>query len=151
VPRDEDTGEEQAYQEMREKLLAQLKRTFRPEFLNRVEGIMVFKALTKEEIKQIVALELDKIRERLDEHQIELKATDGAQDFMAKEGYSTEFGARHLRRTIQHLVEDPLSEKLLAGEFQTGDVVVADVEDDEITLRAQEQVEEVPQMVGMPA
>jgi ATP-dependent Clp protease ATP-binding subunit ClpC len=150
VPRDEARGEEQAYQEMREKLLAQLKKTFRPEFLNRVEGVIVFKALSKEEIKQIVTLELDKIRERLDEHQIELKATDEAQDFMAQEGYSTEFGARHLRRTIQRLVEDPLSEKLLSGEFQTGDVVVADVEDDEIVLRAQEQVE-APQMAGVPA
>jgi ATP-dependent Clp protease ATP-binding subunit ClpC len=137
VPRDEATGEAQAYQEMREKLLAQLKKTFRPEFLNRVEGIIVFKALTKEEIKQIVTLELDKIRERLGEHQIELKATDEAQDFMAQEGYSTEFGARHLRRTIQHLVEDPLSERLLLGEFQTGDVVVADVRDGEIVLQAQ--------------
>ncbi|MFQ5812344.1 MAG: ATP-dependent Clp protease ATP-binding subunit [Anaerolineae bacterium] len=150
VPRDEAQGEERAYQEMREKLLAQLKKTFRPEFLNRVEGVIVFKALTREEIKQIVTLELDKIRERLDEHQIELKATDEAQDFMAQEGYSTEFGARHLRRVIQRLVEDPLSEKLLSGEFQTGDVVVADVEDGEIVLRAQEQVEP-PQMAGVPA
>ncbi len=150
VPRDEANGEEQAYQEMRKKLLAQLKKTFRPEFLNRVEGIIVFKALTREEIKQIVTLELDKIRERLDEHQIELKATDEAQDFMAEEGYSTEFGARHLRRVIQRLVEDPLSEKLLAGEFEPGDTVVVDLEEDEITLRAQEQVE-APQMAGMSA
>ena len=150
VPRDEANGEEQAYQEMREKLLAQLKRAFRPEFLNRVEGIMVFKALTREEIKQIATLELDKIRERLDEHQIELKATDEAQDFLAQEGYSTEFGARHLRRVIQRLVEDPLSERLLSGEFQPGDVVVADVEDGEIVLQAQEQVEEPPQMAGVP-
>jgi len=150
VPRDEANGEEQAYQEMRGKLLAQLKRTFRPEFLNRVEGIIVFKALTRGEIEQIVTLELDKIRERLDEHQIELKATDEAQDFIAQEGYSTEFGARHLRRVIQRLVEDPLSEKLLAGEFQPGVVVVADVEDGEIVLRAQERVE-APQMAGVPA
>ena len=149
VPRDEADGEEQAYQEMREKLLAQLKKTFRPEFLNRVEGIIVFKALTREEIEQIVTLELDKIRERLDEYQIELKATDEAQDFLAQEGYSTEFGARHLRRVIQRLVEDPLSEKLLSGEFQPGDVVVADVEDGEIALRAQEQIE-APLMAGAP-
>jgi len=151
VPRDEAGNEEQAYQEMREKLLAQLKRTFRPEFLNRVEGVIVFKALTREEIGQIVALELDKIRERLDEHQIELTATDEAQDFMAQEGYSTEFGARHLRRVIQRLVEDPLSEELLSGEFQPGDVVVVNVEDGEIVLRAQEQVEVAPQMAGVPA
>jgi ATP-dependent Clp protease ATP-binding subunit ClpC len=150
VPRDEATGEERAYQEMRDKLLAQLKQTFRPEFLNRVEGIIVFKALTKDEIRQIVTLELNKIRERLEEHQIEIEATDEAKDFMAQEGYSTEFGARHLRRVIQRLVEDPLSEKLLAGEFQPGDVVVADVEDGAIVLRAQERAE-VLQMAVMPA
>ena len=150
VPRDEARGEEQAYQEMREKLLAELKRTFRPEFLNRVEGIIVFKALTREEIKQIVVLELNKIRERLGEHQLELTATDEAREFLAGEGYSTEFGARHLRRVIQRLVEDPLSEKLLAGEFQTGDVIVADVADGEIVLRTQEQVE-APQMAGVLA
>ncbi len=151
VPRDEAGDEEQAYQEMREKLLAQLKKTFRPEFLNRVEGVIVFKALTREEIGQIVTLELDKIRERLDEHQIELKATDEAQDFMAQEGYSTEFGARHLRRVIQRLVEDPLSEKLLSGEFQPGDVVVVNVGEGDIVLQAQEQIEEAPQMAGMSA
>ncbi|MBL7184169.1 MAG: ATP-dependent Clp protease ATP-binding subunit [Anaerolineae bacterium] len=150
VPRDEAKDGERAYQEMRKKLLAQLKKTFRPEFLNRVEGVIVFRALTREEIKQIVTLELDKIRERLDEHQIELKATDEAQDFLAQEGYSTEFGARHLRRVIQRLIEDPLSEKLLSGEFQPGDVVMADVEEGEIILRAQEQVE-APQMAGAPA
>ncbi len=150
VPRDEATGEERAYQEMRDKLLAQLKQTFRPEFLNRVEGIIVFKALTKDEIRQIVTLELNKIRERLEEHQIEIEATDEAKDFMAQEGYSTEFGARHLRRVIQRLVEDPLSEKLLAGEFQPGEMVVADVEDGKIVLRAQEQAE-VLQMAVMPA
>ena len=150
VPRDEARGEEQAYQEMRDKLLAQLKKTFRPEFLNRVEGVIVFKALTKEEIKQIVTLELDKISERLDEHQIELTATDEAKDFLAQEGYSTEFGARHLRRVIQRLVEDPLSERMLSGEFQPGVVVVADMEDGEIVLQAQERAE-APQMTGMPA
>ena len=116
-----------------------------------MEGVIVFKALTKDEIRQIVTLELDKIRERLDEHQIELKATDEAQDFMAQEGYSTEVGARHLRRAIQRLVEDPLSERLLSGEFQPGDVVVADLEDGEIVLQAQEQVEVAPQMAGVPA
>ena len=150
VPRDEAKDEERAYQEMREKLLAQLRKTFRPEFLNRVDAIIVFKALTKEEIREIVTLELNKIRERLDEHQIELTATDEAKELLAKEGYSTEFGARHLRRTIQRLVEDPLSEGLLSGEFQSGDVVVIDVEDDKIVLRAQERAE-LPQMAEMPA
>jgi ATP-dependent Clp protease ATP-binding subunit ClpC len=141
VPRDEAKDGERAYQEMQKKLLAQLKKTFRPEFLNRVEGVMVFKALTREEIREIVTLELDKIRERLDEHQIELMATDAARDFLAQEGYSAEFGARHLRRVMQRLVEEPLSEKLLAGEVQDGDTVVADLEEGKIKLQALETAE----------
>jgi ATP-dependent Clp protease ATP-binding subunit ClpC len=102
---------------------------------------MVFKALTREEIREIVTLELDKIRERLDEHQIELMATDAARDFLAQEGYSAEFGARHLRRVMQRLVEEPLSEKLLAGEVQDGDTVVADLEEGKIKLQALETAE----------
>jgi ATP-dependent Clp protease ATP-binding subunit ClpC len=130
---------EEAYQKMKEKLLAKLKRTFRPEFLNRVDGIIVFKSLTREEIKQIVELELDKIRERLKEREISLIATDEARGFIADEGYSTEFGARHLKRVIQRLIEDPLSEAILAGEFNRGDTVIADLEEGMIKLKLLER------------
>ena len=139
--RDEAERERDSYQEMKEKLLDQLKKTFRPEFLNRVDEVMVFKSLNKEEIKQIVDLELDKLRKRLDEHQLKLEATDEAKTFLAEKGYDPKFGARPLRRVIQRLVEDPLSEGLLMGEFKPGDTVLADLEEDKIVLRALERAE----------
>ena len=139
--RDEAERERESYQEMKEKLLDQLKKTFRPEFLNRVDEVMVFKSLNKEEIKQIVDLELDKLRKRLDEHQLKLEATDEAKTFLAEKGYDPKFGARPLRRVIQRLVEDPLSEGLLIGEFKPGDTVLADLEEDKIVLRALERAE----------
>lgn len=137
--RDEAKDEEEAYQKMRDKLLGELKKIFRPEFLNRVDGIIVFRALTRDEIKQIVDLELNKVRIRLAEHEIELRATDAAREFLADEGYSLEFGARHLRRIIQHRVEDILSEGMLSGEFQPGDVVLADLEEGAITMHVVER------------
>ena len=139
--RDEAERERESYQEMKEKLLDQLKKTFRPEFLNRVDEVMVFKSLNKEEIKQIVDLELDKLRKRLDEYQLKLEATDEAKTFLAEKGYDPKFGARPLRRVIQRLVEDPLSEGLLMGEFKPGDTVLADLEEDKIVLRALERAE----------
>ena len=139
--RDEAERERDSYQEMKEKLLDQLKKTFRPEFLNRVDEVMVFKSLNKEEIKQIVDLELDKLRKRLDEYQLKLEATDEAKTFLAEKGYDPKFGARPLRRVIQRLVEDPLSEGLLMGEFKPGDTVLADLEEDKIVLRALERAE----------
>jgi len=137
--RDEAKDGEEAYQKMRDKLLGELKKMFRPEFLNRVDGIIVFRALTRDEIKQIVDLELNKVRIRLAEHEMELRVTDAAKEFLADEGYSPEFGARHLRRIIQHRVEDILSEGMLSGEFQPGDVVLADLEEDAITMHVVER------------
>ena len=131
---DEAKSEEEAYQKMKDKLLAELKRTFRPEFLNRVDGVIVFRSLTKEQIKEIVGLELNKIRGRLTDYGIELRITEAAVEFLAEKGYSPEFGARHLRRAIQHRVEDVLSEKMLAGEFQPGDVILIDLQDNTITM-----------------
>jgi len=139
--RDEAERERESYEEMKEKLLDQLKKTFRPEFLNRVDEVMVFKSLSKEEIKQIVELELNKLRERLDEYQLKLEATDEARTFLAEKGYDPKFGARPLRRVIQRLVEDPLSEGLLMGDFKPGDTVLADLEEDKIVLRALERAE----------
>jgi len=142
VSHDEAKTQEEAYKDMKEKLLAELKRIFRPEFLNRIDGVMVFKALTKEDIKQIVDLELNKVRERLREQQIELEVSEAAKEHLAQEGYDTHFGARPLKRVIQRLVEDPLSEGLLADEFQEGDTVLADLEDGEVKLHAVEKTAE---------
>ncbi|MCR4407996.1 MAG: ATP-dependent Clp protease ATP-binding subunit [Anaerolineae bacterium] len=137
--RDEAKSEEESYRKMRENLLSELKKIFRPEFLNRVDGVIVFRALTRDQIKQIVDLELNKIRGRLAEYEIELRITDTAREFLAEQGYSPEFGARHLRRTIQQKVEDTLSEGVLSGEFQSGDVVLADLEGEAIVMRVVER------------
>jgi ATP-dependent Clp protease ATP-binding subunit ClpC len=115
---------------------AELKRLFRPEFLNRIDQIVVFKTLSMEETQEIVGLELLKIEGRLEEQNIRLEATPEAVVALAEKGYSPEFGARNLRRTVQSSIEDRLSEGILAGEFGEGSCVLVDVHDDEIILEA---------------
>jgi ATP-dependent Clp protease ATP-binding subunit ClpC len=140
LKRDEVTEERLSYEEMRKKLTESLKKVFRPEFINRVDSVVVFRALNKEDIQNIVKLELDKVSERLQEHELTLKASDEALVLLADLGYDPEFGARPLRRVIQHKVEDPLSDKVLAGDFGVGATVLVDVnEDKEIILTHQEE------------
>jgi ATP-dependent Clp protease ATP-binding subunit ClpC len=128
--RDEGLEEQQAYEEMRKKLLDSLKRIFRPEFINRLDGVVVFRALTKEDIRKIVNLELDKVAERLKDHNIALRATEPALNLLAEQGYDPDMGARPLRRVIQQTVEDRLSDALLAHEFVDNDTVLVDVNED---------------------
>jgi ATP-dependent Clp protease ATP-binding subunit ClpC len=135
IPRDEEADAERDYDEMREKLLEELKRTFRPEFLNRVDSVIVFHALNREEIAQIVELELAKVRKRLSESDTDLQVTDAAKALLAKEGYSDEYGARPLKRAIQNRVEDALSDAILEHRFEEGGTILVDAEDDEIALR----------------
>jgi ATP-dependent Clp protease ATP-binding subunit ClpC len=132
-------GEAEDYEKMKDKVMSELKRLFRPEFLNRVDGTMVFHALNREEIKQIVNLELDKVEERLVEQQVTLEVTEGAKGFLADEGYDPHFGARPLRRVIQNKIEDMLSEGILAGKFQLGDTVLVDYQDGQITLEVDDR------------
>jgi ATP-dependent Clp protease ATP-binding subunit ClpC len=103
---------------------------------------MVFHALTKDEIRKIVDLELNKVSKRLEEHEIDLRATDAAREKLADEGYDPEMGARPLRRVIQNKVEDKLSDALLAGTFESGDTVVVDTKDEELILRPGEPAEQ---------
>jgi len=132
---DEDTEERQVYDEMQKKLTEALKKAFRPEFLNRVDSTMIFHALTRAQIAQIVDLELAKVALRLNEHDITIQTSDEARELLADLGYDPEMGARPLRRVIQNKVEDQLSDALLAGEFKHGDTVLIDVADDEIVLK----------------
>ncbi|MGW8319701.1 MAG: ATP-dependent Clp protease ATP-binding subunit [Candidatus Promineifilaceae bacterium] len=133
--RDEAMEEEQAYSEMRKTLTEQLKRTFRPEFLNRIDSVIIFRQLTPSDIRQIVDIILGEVNERLEEHELALEATMMAKDWLMEHGYDREFGARPLRRLIQSVVEDKLSDAVLAGDFGSGDVVVVDTLDEEIVLR----------------
>jgi ATP-dependent Clp protease ATP-binding subunit ClpC len=136
VHTDEVKSAEDAYKKMKDKVLAELKKVFRPEFLNRIDATVVFRALGQAEIRQIVDLMLSRVRLQLTEHQITLEVTDEAKDFLAQKGFDPTFGARPLRRVIQNLIEDPLAELLLKGEFQSGDTVLACIEDDDLKLKS---------------
>jgi len=133
---DEDRVRQESYERMKDKLLGEVKKTFRPEFLNRIDGIVVFHALNREHIRQIVDLMLGMISEQLAEKDIKLEVTDAAKDFLGEKGYDEVFGARPLRRTIQDLVADKLSEDILRSRFTAGDTVMVDVEGDEIVIRS---------------
>jgi len=130
VRRDEQKKAEVEYTEMKDKVLERLKHTFRPEFLNRLDDVIVFRALRRDEIKEIVDIMLKDFHSLLSEHELSLKVTDEATELLAEDGYDPHFGARPLRRVIQQMIADPLSEGLLAGTFKDGDVVVATVEGD---------------------
>jgi len=133
--RDEAKTRQESYERMKEKLLGELKKTFRPEFLNRIDGVVVFHSLTKEHIRKIVDLMLVTVTQQLAEKGVKLEVTDAAKDFLGDKGYDEVFGARPLRRVIQDMVEDKLSEDLLRGKFQSGDTVVVDLEGEEIVVR----------------
>ena len=120
---------------MKEQVLGEMKKGFRPEFLNRIDATVVFHALSEEHIRQIVDLMLNQVIASLQEKSITLKVTDAARDLLGKKGYDPVFGARPLRRTIQNLVEDPLSEALLRGEFVPGDTVDVDCVEEKIVMR----------------
>jgi ATP-dependent Clp protease ATP-binding subunit ClpC len=144
LKRDEVTEERLSYEEMRKKLTETLKRAFRPEFINRVDSVIVFRALNKENITQIVTLELNKVATRLKDHNIRLTATPAALVSLADQGYDPEMGARPLRRVIQQKVEDQLSDALLSGEFHDGDQITVDLspDGDIILMREEAPAEE---------
>lgn len=117
--------EEISYKDIKNRVMGELNKTFRPEFLNRIDEVIVFKSLTKEEIKKIATLILNnEVKILLEEQKIDLETTEEAKELLTKEGYDPNFGARPLRRTIERLIENPISEKLLAGEFKEGDCVL---------------------------
>jgi len=117
------------YKQMKSRVMSELKRNFRPEFLNRVDEVIVFHSLTIEEIKEIVILMANELRTRLKEQGIDFILSDAAKDYLAKEGYDPNYGARPLRRAIQKHIEDKLSEELLKGNIKKGDTVNIDVLD----------------------
>ncbi len=124
---DEVADEKISYREMQKKLTSALKRTFRPEFINRVDSTIIFRSLNRDDLHKIVSIELDKVAKRLVDYEIELDATPAALDLLADQGFDPEMGARPLRRVIQQKVEDPLSDGLLSGNFEPGAPVTVDV------------------------
>ena len=130
VAADSEGKAKQDYEIMKERVMGQLKQTFRPEFINRIDSTVVFHALTAEQIREIVNLELERIRKQLAEQEIIFEITNDAMDLLGTRGYDRQYGARPLRRIIQNLIEDPIAEGLLEGRFAAGQTVKVDVEDD---------------------
>jgi ATP-dependent Clp protease ATP-binding subunit ClpC len=123
------------YERMKNKILEEVKHLFRPEFLNRIDEVVVFHSLDLPQIKEIVGLELAKVVKELENQHMTLEATDAARELLAKEGWDPAMGARPLRRAIQRFVEDPLSEELLRGTFKVGDHILFDAEDGKTVFR----------------
>ena len=135
ISRDETLTEESAYQKMRKKVMAEMERMFRPEFRNRLDGTVIFRALTRAEITEIVDLLLVQVQERLAEQDLMLAVDDEVKKLLAEDGYDPDFGARPLRRAIQSRIEDALSEGILAGDFSLGDTVQATMEDEKLVFK----------------
>ncbi len=142
VPIDRTISDQESYDDLKKSVMEQLRRAFRPEFLNRVDASIVFRSLTPEEIKAIVDLELEKVGERLIEHAISLDITEEARTWLAEKGYDPEYGARPLRRLIQNEVEDRLSDGILSGQFSIGSTIRLTTSDDgELLLQSPQEVE----------
>jgi ATP-dependent Clp protease ATP-binding subunit ClpB len=114
------------YERMKEDALNVLRKSFRPEFLNRVDEIVVFHPLSRDELRQIVAIQIRGLQKRLEERKIEIELTDKATDYLAERGYDPQYGARPLKRLVQHDLETGLARKILAGEVRDGSKVVVE-------------------------
>ncbi len=142
VKRDEAKTAEDLYKKMRDKVMAEMKTTFRPEFLNRVDNTVVFHALQKEHIRQIVDLMLNDVNKQVLHKGLTLEITEAVRDWLGEKGYDPMFGARPLRRVIQNEIEDRLSEALLEGRFGSGDTIIMDIADGEPVIRGTAPVAE---------
>ena len=133
--KDETKSRKQSYEAMQEKVMTEVRKLFRPEFLNRLDEIIVFHELTKEQLRNIVDLMVKDLESRLAERKLGIELTEKAKSWLAKEGYNPVFGARPLRRVIERYVENPLSTKLLTGELKEGDTVKVDLGKEGLTFK----------------
>jgi ATP-dependent Clp protease ATP-binding subunit ClpC len=148
MKRDEDV----TYEKMKEMLKVEIDKYFRPEFLNRVDDVIVFRPLTREDLRRIIDIELSKVRQRLQEVGLALELTNEAKDFLIDKGYNPDFGARPLRRAVENFVEDPLSEELLKGEFKGKDTITVGLREvgteKQLTFDASTRSEKPAELVG---
>jgi ATP-dependent Clp protease ATP-binding subunit ClpC len=134
---DEERQLTHQHEEMIKRIMNELKNTFKPEFLNRIDATIVFKALTRTEVHRICDLMLTRVKAQLVEQQIELMVTPEAKDYLVDKGFDPTYGARPLRRTIQNLIEDPMAERMLQGTFYPGCTIIVEDGEDGIVLRAE--------------
>ncbi|RMH71653.1 MAG: ATP-dependent Clp protease ATP-binding subunit [Gemmatimonadetes bacterium] len=135
--------EETYYNEMKANVQEEVKKAFNPEFLNRIDEVIVFRALSKQDIIKIIDILMIEVRERLADKQIIIELTDAAKELLVEKGYDPNFGARPLKRAIQKELEDPLSEEMLRGDFEAGDTIVVDRKDDHLTFRVKSPLDEL--------
>ncbi|MBI4503967.1 MAG: ATP-dependent Clp protease ATP-binding subunit, partial [Chloroflexi bacterium] len=140
VKKDEARTAEEKYERMKEKVTTELKNVFRPEFLNRLDATVVFHALGREHLVEIVDLMLNRVRKQLAEQEITLEVDEAAKDWLLARGYDPSFGARPLRRVIQNYIEDLLADGLLQRKWKGGDTVLATVADGELKVEVRELV-----------
>ncbi len=139
---------QRTYDRMKTHVMEELRRTFRPEFLNRVDEIIVFRPLTRDQITSIVEILMERVRREIRGQGMELILTEAARDLLAQEGFDPQYGARPLRRAIQRLVEDPLSDDMLRGKFSAGDKIVLDVRDGQAVFEKKREPEPVSADTG---
>jgi ATP-dependent Clp protease ATP-binding subunit ClpB len=132
---EEEVEEKLAYRDMRKKLTESLKRVFRPEFINRIDEVVVFHPLAKEQIRSIANIQIDYLRKRLKDRDMGLEVSETALDKLGEAGFDPVYGARPLKRAIQQQLENPLAQDILAGKFLPGDVIDVDLDDDKLTFR----------------
>ena len=128
-------GDDSQYDEMRNRVMEAMRNSFRPEFLNRIDEIIIFHALHKQELRQIVKLQVQRLSQRLAERKMSLKLSDAALDFLAEVGYDPVFGARPLKRAIQRELETQIAKSILRGEFNDGDTIFVDVENERLAFK----------------
>ena len=128
-------GDDSQYEEMRSRVMAVMRDSFRPEFLNRIDEIIIFHSLTKEQLQPIVKLQIQGLEKRLFDQKLSLKLSEGAIDFLAELGYDPVYGARPLKRAIQRYLETAIAKSILRGDFQGGDTIFVDVEDERLTFK----------------
>ncbi|MCC7078162.1 MAG: ATP-dependent Clp protease ATP-binding subunit [Acidimicrobiia bacterium] len=126
------------YERMKERVTEELKRSFRPEFLNRIDEVIVFHELSRMEVKDIIDLLMRRVRDQLGSQSLQIELTESARELLVEKGYDPQLGARPMRRAIQRMVEDPLSERILWKEFHAGQMIIVDAEDGEMVFRAVE-------------
>ncbi|MGB3691265.1 MAG: AAA family ATPase, partial [Spirulinaceae cyanobacterium] len=127
-------GDDSRYNEMHARVMETMRASFRPEFINRVDEIIIFRSLVKEQLRLIVQQQVERLRERLEEQKISLKLADAALDFLAEVGYDPVYGARPLKRAVQRYLETAIAKSLLRGDFKGGDTIFVDVEDERLTF-----------------
>ena len=128
-------GDDSRYEEMRGRVMDTMRTNFRPEFLNRVDDIIIFHSLLKEQLREIIKLQIERLKERLEDRKLALKLSEEALYFLAEMGYDPVYGARPLKRAVQRYLETAIAKSILRGDFQPGDLIFVDVEDERLIFK----------------